>query len=194
VRWLIFFLGVISLSPCAFSQGQVVFANRIAGIMDAPVIVPGGALIRGPGSSFAAELYLVGQGGALTALAPATWFYDVPSGATGAQVLADRYILPVVIDVPGVLPGMSATFVMRVWRMDYGGFDADFACRGESAPFAAVVGGGLLPPANLTTLQAFTIGTLAGADFCIVPEPATAALGMVGGLLFLSHRRARKVR
>jgi len=162
----------------SFGQGQVVFANRVTGVFDSPVTVCGSNPLGGPGPEFSAQLFLQGAGGSLTPLLPISTFN--PAGI-GAAAIADRYWVQQTVDVPGVLPGSQAVFVARVWLTSLGSYDQAFLARGESLPFSVVVGGGLLPPANLTTLQAFSLG-------CI-PEPSTIVLATLGGVALIIFRR-----
>ncbi len=168
----------------AFAQGQVVFANKVGNQVDAPVI--GNPVfnprIIGPGPDFSAQLFLRGTDGSLTPLLPASTFY--PAG-TGAAAIADRYWKSQTVDVP-VPPGTVATFVVGVWRTSLGSYEAAKASGlsfGQSAPFSVAVGGGILPPANLTSLQAFTINAL------ITPEPSSLALCALGAVLLVGPRR-----
>jgi hypothetical protein len=167
----------------SLGQGQVVFANRVTGLFDAPVIIPGSNPSMGPGPGYTAELSLQGSNGSLTPLTPTSTFY---APGPGAQSIADRYWMQKVVDVP-VQPNTLATFVVRVWPTAFGSYDAARAGGapfwGESAPFTITVGGGLIPPTNLTTLQAFTV--------VLVPEPGTVVLAIAGGLLLTTARHLR---
>src|SRR5687767_13418511 len=96
------------VTVASYGQGQVVFANRVTGVFDAPVILTGDP--RGPGPDYSAQLLLQGANGSLTPLLPTTTFR--PSGI-GAAAVADRYWFPVTLDVPGVPSGANATFVVR---------------------------------------------------------------------------------
>jgi hypothetical protein len=112
------------------------------------------------------------NGSALTALQPLSSFR--PAGV-GPDAIADRYWFPQTVDVP-VEPGVTATFVVRAFPTSAGSYEAAqfLGLYGQSAPFTLAVGGGLLPPANLTTLQAFVVG--------ICPEPSPLALGALGAV------------
>jgi hypothetical protein len=180
MKKLLIALAAVCITVASYGQGQVVFANRVTGIFDAPVTVAGSNPQVGPGPTWSAQLYLQGAGGALTALTPASTFR--PAG-TGSAAIADRYWINQTVDVPGVAAGASANFVVRAWQTSAGSFDAAKAAGnfGESTPFAVTVGGGTLPPANLTTLQAFTVA--------VVPEPSVIALGVLGASALLLRRR-----
>jgi len=178
MKKLLIALAAVMITAATYGQGQVVFANRVTGVFDAPVTVQGSDPLRGPGSGWTAQLNLVGAGGALQALTPTATFRDA---GTGAAAVADRYWPQVAVDVPGVTPGGNATFRIRAWQTDKGSFDAATGFNGESLPFVVAVGGGTLPPANLTTLQAFTVQ--------IIPEPSVIALGLLGASALLLRRR-----
>jgi hypothetical protein len=176
MKKLLIALAAVAITASSYGQGQVVFANRVTGVFDAPVYVDGTQ--NGPGADWSAQLYLQGADQSLTALTPATTFR--PAG-TGAAAIADRYWIPVTVDVPGVASGANATFVARAWLTSGGTYDTSTG-KGESAPFTVAVGGGTLPPANLTTLQGFTVS--------VIPEPSVIALGVLGaGALFLRRRK-----
>jgi hypothetical protein len=178
MKKLLIALAAVMITAATYGQGQVVFANRVTGVFDAPVTVEGSNPLRGPGSSFTAQLYLQAAGGALTALTPTATFRDA---GTGAAAVADRYWPQVAVDVPGVAPGGNATFVVQAWQTSKGSYDAAQGFRGASQPFTVAVGGGTLPPANLATMQAFTVQ--------IIPEPSTIALGVLGASALLLRRR-----
>jgi hypothetical protein len=178
MKKLLIALAAVMITAATYGQGQVVFANRVTGVFDSPVTVQGSSPLRGPGSGFSAQLYLVGAGNALTPLTPIATFRDA---GTGAAAVADRYWPQTTVDVPGVTPGGNATFRIRAWQTSLGSYDQAELARGESLPFIVAVGGGTLPPANLTTLQAFTVS--------IVPEPSVIALGVLGASALLLRRR-----
>ena len=169
-----FAIGLTELA--AFGQGQVVFANKVGTDVDAPVL---GSSLQGLGPNYSVQLVLMGSDGALTPLIPISTFR--PPGL-GAAAIADRYWYPQTVDVP-VQPGSLATFVVRAWQTAAGSYEAAQATgsAGQSAPFVVAVGGGVLPPSNLTTLQSFTL---------VLPEPSVLALGILGAALgFLVFRR-----
>jgi hypothetical protein len=176
MKKLLIALAAVMLTAASYGQGQVVFANKVGTAVDAPVFMQGTQ--NGPGAGFSAQLFL-SSGGSLTALTPATTFR--PAG-TGAAAIADRYWVNQDVIVPGVASGANATFVVRAWKTSAGSYDnSAIDGRGESAPFTVAVGGGQLPPANLTTLQGFSVTA--------VPEPATIALGVLGAAALVLRRR-----
>jgi hypothetical protein len=180
MKKLLIALAAVCITVASYGQGQVVFANRVTGVFDAPVTVQGSNPQVGPGPGWSAQLYLQGAGGSLTALTPSATFR---AAGTGAAAVADRYWPSVTVDVPGVASGANGTFVARAWRTADGTFDQAKTAGnfGESQPFTVAVGGGLLAPANLTTLQAFTVQ--------VVPEPSVIALGVLGASALLLRRR-----
>src|SRR5205814_1674207 len=112
-----------------------------------------------------AQLF-VQNGASLTPLVPVSTFRPVGKGAAS---IADRYWFSKPIEVPGVPPGQSATFVVRAWKTSFGTYEAALPLgeAGHSEPVTVTVSGGLGPPANLVGLQGFVLG---------VPEPSTIVL------------------
>jgi len=179
------YLSVLALTlVSSFAQGevgQVVFANRANGV-DAPVTLPllhPGDPLQGLGEGFTAQLFLQDNPArSLTPLVPTSTFY--PAGA-GGDPTSDRYWRPQIVDVPGVAPNTPATFLVRFWQTSAGSYDGALF-RGQSAPFVVTVGGGLLPPANLTTLRAVSVA--------FVPEPSTVPLALLGLAGFALYSRS----
>jgi hypothetical protein len=179
MKKLLIALAAVMITAASYGQGQVVFANKVGTAVDAPVFIQGTQ--TGPGAGYSVQLYLSGAGGSLTALTPASTFR---AAGTGSAAIADRYWVNQTVDVPGVASGGNATFVVRAWQTSKGSFDAAKAANdgwGESSPFTVAVGGGTLPPANLTTLQGFTV--------TVVPEPSVIALGVLGAAALMLRRR-----
>ncbi|MGV3772054.1 MAG: PEP-CTERM sorting domain-containing protein [Verrucomicrobiales bacterium] len=156
---------LVALSASA--QGLVLF-DTLA--VDFQVRGPGNVA---PGSGITAQLFQVGAGGALTPLTPATTFLgtDVPEAAR-------VYTVPVEVAVPGVAPGVAANLVFRAYE---GSSFETASVKGETAPFSVILGGGLLPAANLDALT--------GQSLTLVPEPSTIALGVLGAAALLFRRR-----
>jgi hypothetical protein len=157
-------LAAMLVSVAAFAQGQISFNTRV-GTIDAPVTFDGGDPVAGA----KAQLYLVGAGGVLTPLTPATTFRtDNP--------LRLRYVNPVDVDVPAA-PGSTVT-------IRYYAFTGDNALTSPVSGFSettiAGLGGGLNPPSNLTGITGFNV---------VVPEPSTIALGVLGAAALLFRRR-----
>jgi hypothetical protein len=176
MKKLILAVAAVMVSVAAFAQGQITFNNRVAGVVDARVTFAAGDPMagQGVGAGFTAQLFGGPEGtapGALTALNPSTTFRTSSAAAQG-------YVNGVVVDVPGIAPGLKAAIVMRV-------FDSANAAVGESAPISITLGGGTLPPANLEGLQAFTV-----SGGVVIPEPSTIALAALGiGALLLRRRK-----
>ena len=181
MKKLLVTLAAVLVSVSTFAQGTIVFNTRIVGQVDAPVFAPGQRAINGQGAgslgTVNAQLFLVGAGGALTALTPATTFF---TGTTAAN----RYVqIPSQnVTVPGVAAGSQATVLLRAFQ----GASYDAATlRGESVPITITVGGtpagggAPLQPATLTGLQGFEL----------VPEPSTLAFGLLGAAALLYRRR-----
>jgi len=169
MKKLILAVAAAMVSVAAFAQGQVTFNNRVAGVVDARVTFADGS--GGVGAGYTAQLF-GGPAGtadtALTALNPSTTFRTSSAAAQG-------YVNGVVVDVPGVTPGLKATIQMRV-------FDSSNSNVGSSGPITITLGGGTLPPANLEGLGAFTVS--------VIPEPSTIALAALGvGALLLRRRK-----
>jgi hypothetical protein len=177
MKKLLIALAAAFIAVASYGQGQVVFANKVGTTVDAPVTVLNSNPTVGPGDQWSAQLFLSANG-ALTALTPATTFRKA---GVGPAAIADRYWNTQTVDVP-VAPGSDATFVVRAWQTSLGSFDAaNGKASGQSDPFTVTVGGGTLPPSNLTTLKAFTVS--------IVPEPSIIALGVLGASALLLRRR-----
>jgi hypothetical protein len=172
MKKLMLAVAAVMVSVAAFAQGQVVFNNRVAGVVDARVTFADGS--GGVGAGYTAQLFGGADAANLTALNPATTFRTSSAAAQG-------YVNGVVVDVPGIGPGNKATLVMRV-------FDSANAQVGASGPITITLGGGTLPPSNLEGLQPFTV-TGAGGPV-IIPEPSTIALAVLGvGALLLRRRK-----
>ena len=183
MKKLLVTLAAVLVSVSSFAQGTVIFNNRTqAG--DARVSRPDGT---GAGPGITAQLYLVGAGGALTALTPTTGFRFSATNPDAAFFVTaiDEFA------VAGVLAGQPATLRLRAWETAAGSYDAANApgssfLRGESNDvFIAQLGGtpqggAPIPTPSLNGLQGFTL---------IVPEPSTMALGVLGAAALLFRRR-----
>jgi hypothetical protein len=161
-----------------FGQGEIYFNNRITGIVDARIIDAGAE--GGAGAGFTAQLFggpLGSSEAALIPLFPTTTFRTTSAAAQG-------YVNPVIVQVPGIPPGETASVQMRVF------LGADFnsaLTSGKSNIIPVSLGGGTLPPGNLVGLRGFT-----GLD---IPEPSTFSLfGAAVVSLCLSTRRAKPLR
>jgi len=177
MKKLLIALAAAFIAVASYGQGQVVFANKVGTTVDAPVTVAGSNPTVGPGPAWSAQLFLAGANNSLTALGTPTTFR---AAGTGGAAVADRYWVTQTVDVP-VAAGSDANFVVRAWQTSFGSYDAAVNARGASDQFTANVGGGTLPPSNLTTLKAFQV--------TIVPEPSIIALGVLGASALLLRRR-----
>jgi hypothetical protein len=171
MKKLLVTLTAVLVSVSAFGQGTVIFNNRI-GSVDAPVRRPDGT---GAGAGVTAQLYLVGAGGALTALTPTSTFRTTSAAAA-------FYLNQVTVTVPGIAAGNPGTFRIRAWE----GASYDTAVlKGESNDVTITQLGGQpstgapIPDPALAGLQGFTL----------VPEPSTMALGLLGAAALLYRRR-----
>jgi len=160
-------IAAMLVTAAAFAQGQISLNNRVLPDIDAPITFNGGD----PTAGAKAQLFLVGAGGALTALTPATTFRtDSPTRL--------RYVNPIDVDVPST-PGSTVTVRLVAFAGD--SFDTALT-RGSSADIViSGLGGGQLPPSNLTGLTGFNAVT--------VPEPSTIVLGVLGAAALLFRRR-----
>src|SRR5687767_8646645 len=127
MKKLLIALAAVCITVASYGQGQVVFANRVTGVFDAPVTLSTDPN-KGPGPDYTAGLFLQGAGGALTALTPTATFR---AAGTGAAAIADRYWPSATVDVPGVASGANGTFVVRAWLTSAGSFDNSQLARGE---------------------------------------------------------------
>ncbi|MBI4660901.1 MAG: VCBS repeat-containing protein [Verrucomicrobia bacterium] len=130
--------------PPPTTAGTVTFNNRVPGEVEASVLLPDGS---GAGLGYTAQLYGGPEGGQLVPLHPTTTFRTSSAAAYG-------YVEPVVISVNGLPPGARANLVM----VAYLGASLESAVvYGQSKPITVTLGGGTLPPANLTGLTGFTV-------------------------------------
>lgn len=134
--------------PPPSAPGALVFNNRVAGIVDAPIKRPDGS---GAGAGFSADLFLLSLNGTEKnlLLTPTTTFRTSPGGAT-------PYVRQQDVLVPGAKAGDTATLIMRAWETAKGSFEAS-GTSGKSAPFTITLGGGVMPPENLVGLKGFTM-------------------------------------
>jgi hypothetical protein len=185
MKKLLIALAAVMITAASYGQGQVVFANKVGTALDAPVTVLGSSPLRGPGPGYTAQLHVqAAGGGALTPLTPTTTFR---AAGTGAAAVADRYWINQDVVTTGIAPGAEGTLVVLAWETAAGTYDAAKNSTtwgwGASEPFKVTVGGGTLPPANLSTLQAFSVQ--------VVPEPSVIALGILGAAALMFRRRKK---
>jgi len=111
-----------------------------------------------------------------------------PGGAAGVPLLANGLFSITGITVPGVPVGGTANIIVRAWDSSTGPTYYDALLRGEVNVTITDLGGGIKPPATFALNSNFTGITFM---FCVVPEPSTYALAVVGvvGVLLAARRR-----
>lgn len=171
------FILAVLFTVSASAQGTIYFNNRTP-TGDAPVMRPNGV---GAGAGAAAQLFLVGTGGALTPLLPSTTFRTTSAAAM-------FFVNPVTVAVPGIPAGSPATVRMRVWD----GISYEFAVanglfRGESSDVSIAQLGGLPPDGSPPIPDPGLNGLL---SFVLIPEPSTLLMGMLGAA-WLAFRKRR---
>ncbi len=150
------FIFVFAISETLLlGQGYVLFANKFGAAVDAPVIRHLDPVRDGPGPEWTAQLFLMNQT-VLTPLYPSSTFRPVPIAAVFG---IPRYWFAKTNEVPGVLPGETATFLVRAWKTSFRTFEAaaKLGYVGESAPVTITVGD-VSTPALLAGLQGFEVG------------------------------------
>jgi hypothetical protein len=167
--------GMLIWMAASHGQGMVNFANisKQAGReVDTRVTFADGTPVAG---GYTAQLYAGPQGTAESALKrvlPTTTFRTGPTTA--------GYILPIALFVPGVDPGQTGTFQMRVFN---GETWESSPYRGESNLVDARLSSMTGTPPNLVGLEPFQV--------LPVPEPGTIAIVCVGLLLMCGYAKRR---
>jgi hypothetical protein len=171
----VFFLWLAGITS-VLGQGTILFNTRIPGSVDARLILPDGT--TGFGAGWTAQLF-GGPGGSaeiqLVPLFPTTGFRTSSAAAQG-------YVEPVVVTVPGILPGSVAAIQLRVFR------EGDTCVFGRSNIIPVTLGGNETPPALLIGLNGFTV---VGTPICFIPEPSTFFLIATGMATVVLLRRFR---
>lgn len=174
---------VLGAGPDSFQQPRAT-GHRC----DAPFLCADG--VSGPAPGYIAQLFAGPPGTpvpSLTHLFPSTTFRS--------GVVADRYVVPIDVAVPGIPPGAQATLVMRAY---VGEFTGPSSLTMESAPISITLGGGLLPPALESTQSRdpFPINPVVLDGQSGAPKTELDSNGpidtQVGGLR-PSRRRRRKI-
>jgi len=165
-------------TPTTFGQGTILFNNRVIGQVDAPFCRPDGS---GLGAGFVAQLFLVTGGSTYTALSPATTFRTTSAAAAFYVVQPSSAVI-----VPNVSPGQQATIVMRAWEGALGSSFDTALVKGESNPITITLGG---VPAQGAPIQDAVLAGLQGV--CILPEPGTIALALLGGAALFCRKPRR---
>jgi hypothetical protein len=197
-------LALVSTATCVFAQGSIVYYNRIANSVVAPVYAPdsanptlrttgqssigfptGATVYGGPllaGTNFSATLW-AGPSGASEAqltLVPGS-LRDFRTGTfAGAINNSGNTIV-----IPGVGETFSAALQLRVWDNAGGtitSYDAA-TVRGASLVFNSLPLGGGTPPPNMVGLVSFNIA--------VIPEPSTFVLAGLGAAALVIFRRRK---
>jgi len=133
------------------ANGSVLFANRMAPAMDAPVLAPDGRT-RLSGSGYRAQLYAGDSQSTMRPVGAAVAFRD---GAGAGYVRATSCI------VPGVPPGSLAMVQMRAWDAlggdSFEQAQAADAAHGAGPVVGVLLGGGMVPPPAILGLQSFSL-------------------------------------
>jgi hypothetical protein len=116
--------GIVSLlvfllaADSSLAQGTINFNTRIpeAGL-DAPVTIS--IFGEGPGPAYSAGLFLLNDGVLRLISDSVTTFSD---GTANPQLA--KYIDPVIVEIPGIPAGSSATLHMRAWLTGAGSYEA----------------------------------------------------------------------
>ena len=161
-----------SLTRNCPGQGTVLFANRVDGEVDAPVlwppIWPFGFESPRLESRFVAQLFAAPMGEELRPVGDPVPFVEGRGFGPG-------YFAPVERQIPGVPPGQPAKVKMVAWYRGLGRTYAEALMKGDGGIGESVtitvarVGGGDVPVPNLVGLQSFSIGISLGYDPNIRP-------------------------
>jgi hypothetical protein len=203
------FLLILTLSAGvlhSYSQGTIVYYNRVAGSVVAPVYgleTPDSSVMKvgntsagfpagtqtytGPllaGTGYSVGLWAGPEGSSELAFVPGSLNSFRTGGFAGAINNSGG-----VIAIPGVSEGSRAALQLRAWD-NIGGtitsWEGTFAptyfgSRGASAIFTSPLLGGNAPPPNMAGLQSFHLYP--------VPEPSVIGLMVLSAFLFLGRRR-----
>jgi len=200
-------LVAISAAASVMGQGVINFSTRITGTVVGHVYAPdpanpllvktgntaaetpagtqtyGGALLQGSG--FSAELFFgVGTLGTVSESALQRLTGTITTFRTGASFGGTP--APVVLPVPGVLPGTGiGTFQIRAWDNSNGATWDTATIRGKSELFEVTgLGDGVLTlPGNMVNFRSFNL--------TIVPEPSTFVLAGLGAAALVIFRRRK---
>lgn len=168
-------------SLTAWAQGTVNFANFAAGV-DAPVVNSAtGLRVQGP--AFASQLFFgpTTAGNNINSYTPVAGVVNFQTGAGAGYFLGGNKVIPT------FGTGSSVKLIVAAFSTANG---ADYlsaratGTTGFSLPVTVALGGGTVPPPNLTGLQGFSVAP--------IPEPSTIALGALGAAALLLRRRSSK--
>jgi len=185
MKQILLTLTAVLAAGAAFAQGQVNFSTRVLPTIDAPVTIEGtGAKV---GSSWYGQLYSAAVGSTTwTAQGVPVAFRDDASGNPFGYIIGGG-----TVNLAGAPGGTPVQLELYAWAKSQGAtYEAAVAAGqggfGKSAAFTVTPGNPANTPpdlpANLVGLQAFTVTA-------IVPEPAIAALGLLGAGLLLIRRK-----
>jgi hypothetical protein len=198
VKTIVCILAVEMIAATAFTQGQVLFANRVANGWSTHIYganpsspgqsqqgngsadIPSGTtdwsgfpLLDGSQGTFTAQLWAApGANQPENSLVPVPTTTTVLSGRSAGFLYPTNVVVP---NVPGGPGGPAATFMVRVWD-NMGGTITSYAqanYRGESPIFS--IAGPL--PAAFVGLQSFNLA--------YVPEPSSWAFVALGAALLV---------
>jgi hypothetical protein len=201
------FILILTLTATAlhtFAQGTIVYYNRVAGSVVAPVygadIEPGPVKYGNTSAGFPAGTQVY-TGAALAGTGYSVTLWAGPEGSTVEQLALVPGSLDTfrtggfagaidnsggVIAIPGVPEGNRAVLQLRVWDnlggtiTSWPGFSGP-GLRALSRPFTSQPLGGNAPPPNMAGLESFNYA---------VPEPGIYALAGLGATaLWLFRRR-----
>lgn len=177
-------LAALLVAASTFAQGTVNFVNKITGTLDARVFYANNGSPIPADGDFMAQLYAGPAGtaeSALVATGAAVAFRSTPDSGKGYWPGAARTIA-------GVAENGTAAVQVRAWKSSEGAtWEAAVAKGGgfgSSAVLTIPTGGGLNPATPLTGLASFNISNAAA-----IPEPAVAALGLLGAGLLVIRRK-----
>lgn len=162
----------------ALAQGTVNFSSTPSAIGSTQLVTdPAGTPLAG--ADYFAQLYM---GPDAASLAPQGRAANFLTGG-GAGYFRDTEV--VVVD--NVAPGASGVAVVKAWEASGGAsYEAALASGAltgaNAAPFVQATGGAGSPPGLPANLVNFTA-------FSLVPEPSTAALGILGAIALMLRRR-----
>jgi hypothetical protein len=173
-KLLLTFAALAITLATSYGQGEVFFANRIPGSIDARArIEPGGAFAD---STYNADLAVLRNGVWESVPGSITPFRGTPGNA------ANGYTTGFGISIPGIAPGAAATLRMRGFL---GSSFETATVRGETIDVPVTLGGGTIPVPNMDGLG----NGVAAQWVIVVPEPSTIALGVLGAAALLLRRR-----
>lgn len=145
----------------------------IPGLVDAPVLRPGG---EGAGVGYTAELVVL-TGGSATVLTPVTTFkssspMDVP------------YVNPIDVQIPGGLPGQQVTLAFRAYESAAQSYNTAASTtlflHGQSSPVTVTLRSADQGPVELVGLRGFVL---------TVPEPSVVSAAFLGIALIATRFR-----